>query len=108
MASDLPPQQYSSTNAMAKALARYIDCPKKIQSAVKEAFGGGIPLQQIVMMQENHKKKRQEQKNEKANPYDSYNPSFERDRLDDVNKLFLILLENERRNSGYRRKEIDR
>lgn len=99
MASDLPPQQFNSSNAMAKALARYIDCPHKIQSAVKEAFGGGLPLYQIVLMQEKHKEEREKRLHETDDPKYSYCPSKERNRLDRINELFLVLLENERRNS---------
>lgn len=94
MASDIPDAQFRSGTEMARTLVTYIECPRRVQSAVAEVFGG-FPIDRIRKYRSEHLAhiNRPPERFCRTDHHDAIGDSLA---LDPVNKRFLDALARER------------
>lgn len=92
LASDIP-VGYRSAPAMARSLAKHLDCPEEIRKRVMGIFPNCPPRRNIIEMIEKH---RRPEKGEAVQASDAYSAASEARGLAEVNKEFVYRLRIER------------
>lgn len=96
MASDLPSSGYPSSMAMAKVLVQYMDCPRRVRSAILGEFQTSPSLPTIERLRAEYLAPKQDDIGQRTWPIDAYYPHEEGDRLAEISKRFLMRLTIER------------
>ena len=94
MASDIPATGFSASIDMARVLVTYIDCPRRVRSAILGEFNTSPDVTTIERLRREHLN--QKPAAEPIRHNDAYYPHEAASRFDETNRRFLMRLQIER------------
>lgn len=104
MASDLPDMGFPNGYAMARSLVTYIECPRRVQRAVKSEFSNPPALRTIMKLSADYLTSQEPEPFEPCRIEDTYYPGEAAKDAENTNREFLWRLDQERL-ASQRRKE---
>jgi hypothetical protein len=93
MSADLPEMRHRGPGAMARVLASYIDCPRKVRRLVLSEFDQAPSTSSIRDMRQSILRARSAPDPEPYRPHEGFNPMDASDRAEAASLRFLCALQ---------------